>query len=583
MLPYLYQFLGFVSLGSSASQPKCKAIPGTSSWPSDAQWAHLNTSLSGQLLRPSPPGAVCHPTQPTFDPLACVAVGTGWLTSKWHTENPVSTLGNNWNNDTCLPIPTFPCTGKGYPVYVVNATTAEDVKKGVDFARENNVRLVVKGTGHDYLGRSVAPSSLSIWTHYMKGLSFHDGFKPEGCKKSIEGNAITAAAGTQMLELDEQAHLRNLTIVSGGAGTVGVGGYLTGGGHGALSSTYGMAADQVLEMKVVTPGGDIQTINECQNRDLFWAMRGGGGSTFGVITSVTIRAFPSTEIHIATFLLSTGPGTDGFWDAMANILSQYPTLDEQGLSGYAYLAPNFLNPDWNITNPVDGFAGTFLLPALSSSNTSASLERVLKTLFADATAAYPGQFFSSVSVKSFPDFWAWYKDSNGPLDAGQNQVLGSWLVDGETLTGNLTVLKEGYRAATPPGHLTSVFLVGGKGVRDAKPRGGGNSVNPAWRKAYIHSIIGASWNPFDIAEEKKQKALLTDVYVEALRKMTPNSGAYVNEAYPDEPGFQHSFWGENYKHLFAIKRKVDPKDVLWCHPCVGNERWELVDGVLCKK
>jgi FAD/FMN-containing dehydrogenase len=62
-------------------------------------------------------------------------------------------MENNWNNDTCLPIATYPCSGQGYPIYVVNATCAEDVKKGVDFARENNVRLVVKGTGHDYLGR----------------------------------------------------------------------------------------------------------------------------------------------------------------------------------------------------------------------------------------------------------------------------------------------------------------------------------------------------------------------------------------------------------------------------------------------
>ena len=108
----------------------------------------------------------------------------------------------------------------------------------------------------------------------MQGLSFHDEFKPKGCKECIDGAAITAAAGVQMLEIDEQAHLRNLTIVSGGAGTVGIGGYLTGGGHGALSSTYGLGADQVLEMEIVTPGGDIVTINECQNSDLFWAMRG---------------------------------------------------------------------------------------------------------------------------------------------------------------------------------------------------------------------------------------------------------------------------------------------------------------------
>ena len=83
-----------------------------------------------------------------------------------------------------------------------------------------------------------------------------------------------------MLSIDEQAHLKNLTIVSGGGGTVGVGGYLTGAGHAALSSTYGLGADQVLEMEIVTPGGDIITINECQHRDLFWAMRGVSNSLF---------------------------------------------------------------------------------------------------------------------------------------------------------------------------------------------------------------------------------------------------------------------------------------------------------------
>jgi FAD/FMN-containing dehydrogenase len=122
--------------------------------------------------------------------------------------------------------------------------------------------------------RSGAPNSLSIWTHHISGLSFQDGFQPKGCRFTIEGPAVTAAAGTQMLEIDYEAHLRNLTIISGGAGTVGVGGYLTGGGHAALSSTYGLGADQVLEMDIVTPGGDILTVNECQNTDLFWAMRG---------------------------------------------------------------------------------------------------------------------------------------------------------------------------------------------------------------------------------------------------------------------------------------------------------------------
>lgn len=126
---------------------------------------------------------------------------------------------------------------------------------------------------------------MSIWTHHLTGISFHDGFTPKECKfkKPIDGAAITVGAGEQMLAIDKQAHLRNLTIISGGAGTVGVGGYLTGGGHAALSSTYGLGADQVLEMDIVTPGGDIITINECQNTDLFWAMRGASTFSFQIL------------------------------------------------------------------------------------------------------------------------------------------------------------------------------------------------------------------------------------------------------------------------------------------------------------
>lgn len=153
MFTYILQYLSLIS--ASQHHARCKAAPGTSSWPLDHEWARLNTTLSGQLLKPSPPGAVCHPTQSTFDPLACPAVLAGWQTTGWHSDDPVSVSENNWNNDTCLPVPTYPCSGQGYPIYVVNATCATDVKKGVDFAREKNIRLIVKGTGHDYLGRLV--------------------------------------------------------------------------------------------------------------------------------------------------------------------------------------------------------------------------------------------------------------------------------------------------------------------------------------------------------------------------------------------------------------------------------------------
>jgi len=151
MLTYAFQILSLASAFNHT--PRCKATPGTKSWPSVDEWASLNRSLSGHLIKTTPPGAVCHPTQPTFNALACPSVQAGWLTTKWHTDDPVSSVANNWNNNTCLPVPTLPCSGDGYPVYVVNATRPEYVKRGVDFARKHQIRLVVKGTGHDFLGR----------------------------------------------------------------------------------------------------------------------------------------------------------------------------------------------------------------------------------------------------------------------------------------------------------------------------------------------------------------------------------------------------------------------------------------------
>jgi hypothetical protein len=145
------QLLNLVN--ASRSPLSCKASLGSPGWPSASAWAALNESISGRLLEPPPPGAVCHSDQPTYNAATCPAVQADWATAVFHQANPISNYWNNFNNDSCLPFPLVPCSGEGYPVYVVNATSADDVKKGVDFARENNVRLVVKATGHDYLGR----------------------------------------------------------------------------------------------------------------------------------------------------------------------------------------------------------------------------------------------------------------------------------------------------------------------------------------------------------------------------------------------------------------------------------------------
>ena len=108
----------------------------------------------------------------------------------------------------------------------------------------------------------------------MRGIEFHNSFQPHGCGSSSGTPAVTLAAGEDWGEIYPALNARNLTAVGGTGDTIGLGGYLTGGGHSPLSAKFGLAVDQVLEMEIVTPSGDILVTNAYQNSDLFWAMRG---------------------------------------------------------------------------------------------------------------------------------------------------------------------------------------------------------------------------------------------------------------------------------------------------------------------
>ena len=149
LLLFTFSALAFDLVASSAQY--CKPVPGGSRWPSIADWNTLNETVGGRLLAPTPPGAVCQPSSPLFNNESCAElVSTQWPSSDWHAKNPVTA---DYNDDTCLPSPLAPCSGNGYPEYVVNATRGSDVQAAVRFAKRTGVRLIVKGTGHDFPGR----------------------------------------------------------------------------------------------------------------------------------------------------------------------------------------------------------------------------------------------------------------------------------------------------------------------------------------------------------------------------------------------------------------------------------------------
>lgn len=114
----------------------CKAFPGTDSWPSHKAWSKLNETTDGRLIKPVAPAGVCHEDQPNYDEEDCNKLQEEeWPSYDWHADNPVSVMWQNFANFTCLPDPKAPCSLRGYPAYVVNATTADHVKAAVDFGK----------------------------------------------------------------------------------------------------------------------------------------------------------------------------------------------------------------------------------------------------------------------------------------------------------------------------------------------------------------------------------------------------------------------------------------------------------------
>ena len=199
----------------------------------------------------------------------------------WIGDQPAGTEVSGWL-DAWTPAPS---------AYAIRARNAADIAAGVNFARENNLRLVVKGGGHSYLGTSNAPDSLLIWTRAMSKVTLHDAFVGKGCEGRIAPvPAVSAEAGAVWMDLYNAVTTEGGRYVQGGGcTTVGVAGLVQSGGFGSFSKGFGTAASGLLEAEIVTADGHVRIVNACTDPDLFWAIKGGGGGTFGVVTRLTLR------------------------------------------------------------------------------------------------------------------------------------------------------------------------------------------------------------------------------------------------------------------------------------------------------
>ena len=161
--------------------------------------------------------------------------------------------------------------------------------------------------------------------HYMKDISIVD-----YVSSHYSGKAMKMGAGFQSFEASDAAYKAGLVIVGGNGPTVGLaGGFSQGGGHGQLVSHVGLAADQVLEWEIVLANGKLVTASSTHYPDLYWALSGGGGGTYGVVVSMTSKAYPELPTVSGNLSFSeTGVSPDTFFATVSMFISILPSVGD---------------------------------------------------------------------------------------------------------------------------------------------------------------------------------------------------------------------------------------------------------------
>lgn len=567
-------------------EPFRRVLPGDAGWPSAVEWQRLSEAVGGQLVEPRSPLEACRATP---DGEACArffrAMKNPWAIGDSAALTQTSGWVDAWSSQPSA--------------YAVAARHAGDVAAAVDFARRHRLRLAVKGGGHSYQGTSNAAGSLLVWTRPMNRVELHDAFVPQGCSGPPQP-AISLGAGTVWLHAYGAAARAGRYVQGGGCATVNVAGLIQSGGFGTFSKQFGMASAGLLEAEVVTADGAVRTVNACREPDLFWALKGGGGGSFGVVTRVTLRTHPLPETFGGIFATVRATSDDAFRRLIARFV--------------AFYRERLFNPNWGeqaTVRPDNTLEITMVFQGLSEAAASAAWKP-----FLDAIAAEPASFRMAAPavIVSVParHFWdaAWMKanarafvlDDDRPGAPGDNIFwrgnLGeagwflhgyesSWLPASLIEPAGQPRLVEALFAGSRHWRIGLHFnkgLAGGPAVNLAEARD--TATNPAVADAFALAISAASGPPAfagipghepDLAKARDEARRVTAA-MDAMRRLSPRPASYVSEASFFSDDWREAYWGDNYPRLRAVKARVDPDGLFTVHHGVGSEDWSA-DGL----
>ena len=561
---------------------RSRVRPSDANWPTSASWDQLRRDVEGRLHRVDFPLATCSDNPAS---LACNDAFAE-LKNPYYNGDQVGltqTIGwiDAWNFQPSI--------------YAVAAECTQDVIAAVNFARTNNLRLVIKGGGHSFLGTSCAPDSLMIWTRHMNQIVTHDAFVPMG-SDATPAPAVTIGAGAIWMHAYEHVTTKGGRYVQGGGcGTVGVAGLVLSGGFGSFSKQFGTAASNLLEAEIVTADGVARIVNEQKERDIFFAIKGGGGGTFGVITQLTLRThdLPTTFGSVSMAIRAQSD------TAFRRLLNQFVKLYSDRLStpnwgdivaarpnntlsiqmSFHSLDRKQVNSTWEpffawVCDPSQevNFVQTpkiVTIPARQLWDADYLKLRVPgAVLFDDRPGSPPNNVFWSANLASAGAF----------LFGFESQWLPGTLLE----ASQQDRLVDGLFAATRHWDVELHFQKGLYGASEnAVAKTKDTATSPAMLDAFALAIVAGEGPPAhpaisghtpDLALARRIAQRIQSAAAE-LKRIAPDTGSYLAESSYFQTDWQKSYWGPNYSKLLAIKETYDPDGLFIVHHGVGSENW----------
>ncbi|MGH6890434.1 MAG: FAD-binding oxidoreductase [Rhizomicrobium sp.] len=574
-------------IGAAAAPVMRRVRPGEPGWPGAEKWQALKAAVGGNLIEVRSLFAAC-PSDP--DGAACRDALANIRNPFWIGDQPAGTQVSGWL-DAWRPRPS---------AWAVKARNAADVAAAVNFARENNLRLAVKGTGHSYQGTSDAPDSLLVWTRGMNAVSLNDAFVPSGCEGKVAPvPAVTAEAGAVWIDLYHAVTEQAGRYVQGGGCTdVGVAGLVQSGGFGSFSKNFGTAAASLIEAEIVTANGAVHTVNACTNPDLFWAIKGGGGGSWGVVTKLTLR----THNLPPWFGSAWGTVKAKSDDAYRRLLAQF--VD--------YYARRLCNPHWG-EKILPAPDNTLELSMVFQGTDKTQPERDWKPFF-DWVKSRPQDFaitdelgaratearhwwdvagnpsMTADKRSGAPPWHGWWNGDEAEVGLFIHGYDSTWLPASLLAPERQPALVAALFAASRHKKLYVQFNKGLAGApAEAVAAAKDTATNPAVRDAFCLVIVadgerpaypGFPRPPIDMGAAQKD-ARKIDAAIAELRKVAPAAGSYVSESNYFNASWQKEYFGGNYPRLRAIKRGYDPDGLFFVHHGVDSEDWSA-DGFVRK-